>query len=267
MAKVAYRRIEAVGPAFWALLCRRRMAEYGTTEEQLAEIAVKAHQLGKHNDNARFRQEFTVADVLGSNLVSDPLRLYEICPVSDGAAAAVAVEVQRHVRAPDGRQQAPDPLLRIRVGACVTLDHHGHALPGRHVRRGLHQRHHRGEALLRAVLRLGPDAQERGAEGRSEAAAAGSTIADAGLHLQRACPGFDRTRFEALANDGLSALELKARVHHLCAALEATLPDDFAVAASIGTVRAADPTAADVCRRRQGRGRRRRPGDRSGRSR
>lgn len=77
------------GPAFWALLCRRRMAEFGTTEEQLAGIAVKAHQIGKHNDNARFRQEFSVADVLGSNMVSDPLRLYEICPVSDGAAAAV----------------------------------------------------------------------------------------------------------------------------------------------------------------------------------
>lgn len=77
------------GPAFWALLCRQRMAEYGTTETQLAQIAVKAHQLGKHNDNARFRQEFSVEDVLGSNMVSDPLRLYEICPVSDGAAAAV----------------------------------------------------------------------------------------------------------------------------------------------------------------------------------
>jgi len=77
------------GPAFWALLCRQRMAEHGTTEEQLAKIAVKAHQLGKHNENARFRQEFTLEDVLGSNLVSDPLRLYEICPVSDGAAAAV----------------------------------------------------------------------------------------------------------------------------------------------------------------------------------
>ncbi|MFN8103636.1 MAG: transporter [Acidimicrobiia bacterium] len=77
------------GPAFWALLCRHRMAEYGTTETQLAQIAVKAHQIGKHNEHARFRQEFSLEDVLGSNMVSDPLRLYEICPVSDGAAAAV----------------------------------------------------------------------------------------------------------------------------------------------------------------------------------
>ncbi len=50
-------------------------------------IAVKAHRVGTHNPNARFRQEFTIEDVLRSAMVSDPLRLYEICPVSDGAAA------------------------------------------------------------------------------------------------------------------------------------------------------------------------------------
>src|SRR3990172_10249765 len=77
------------GPAFWATLCRRRMKDYGTTEEQLAKVAVKAHQVGKHNANARFRQEFTLEQVLKSNVVSYPLRLYEICPVSDGAAAVI----------------------------------------------------------------------------------------------------------------------------------------------------------------------------------
>lgn len=92
------------GPAFWALLARRRMAEFGTTEEQLAKIAVKAHQIGKHNDNARFRQEFTVEDVLGSALVSDPLRLYEICPVSDGAAAAVICSAEK------ARRLTTDPV-------------------------------------------------------------------------------------------------------------------------------------------------------------
>ncbi len=77
------------GPAFWAVMCRRRMAEYGTTEEQLAKIAVKAHKNSVHNPYARFRKEFTLEEVLASPLVSYPLRLYEICPVSDGAAAVV----------------------------------------------------------------------------------------------------------------------------------------------------------------------------------
>lgn len=52
-------------------------------------------------------------------------------------------------------------------------------------------------------------------------------------HLQRAWPAFDGARFEALGTDGLEALELKARAQHLCAALEATLPADFATAASV----------------------------------
>lgn len=77
------------GPAFWGFLCRQRMEEYGTTEQQLAQIAVKSHKNAIHNPNARFRKEFTLEDVLNSPMVSYPLRLYEICPVSDGAAAVV----------------------------------------------------------------------------------------------------------------------------------------------------------------------------------
>ncbi|MGE0582039.1 MAG: DNA alkylation repair protein [Steroidobacteraceae bacterium] len=61
-------------------------------------------------------------------------------------------------------------------------------------------------------------------------------------HLARAWPRFDGRRFEALALDGLETLELKARAQHLCAALEATLPDDFdaacrAIEASLAPVR------------------------------
>lgn len=77
------------GPGFWAQLTRRRMADFGTTEEDLAQVCVKAHQVGTHNENARFRQLFSLEDVLKSNMVSYPLRLFEICPVSDGAAAVV----------------------------------------------------------------------------------------------------------------------------------------------------------------------------------
>jgi acetyl-CoA acetyltransferase len=82
------------GPGFWAILCRQRMAQYGTTEEDLAAIAVKAHKLGAQNEYARFRNEFTMDQVLNSAMVNFPLRLYEICPVSDGAAAVVLCSPQ-----------------------------------------------------------------------------------------------------------------------------------------------------------------------------
>jgi len=91
------------GPAFWAMLARRRMEEYGTTEEQFAKIAVKAHRNSVHNPNARFRREFSLEEVLRSQIVCHPLRLFEICPVNDGAAATVLCSAEfarRHTTHP-----------------------------------------------------------------------------------------------------------------------------------------------------------------------
>jgi 3-methyladenine DNA glycosylase AlkC len=72
-----------------------------------------------------------------------------------------------------------------------------------------------------------------------------SLVRGAARHLRRAWPGFDARRFEALALDGLDALELKARAMQLCAALEATLPDDFAQAADIIEAALAPPLDGD----------------------
>jgi acetyl-CoA acetyltransferase len=102
------------GPAFWALLCRQRMAEFGTTEEQLAKIAVKAHEVAVHNEYARFRKKFTLEQVLGSNMVSDPLRLFEICPVSDGAAAAIICSAEK------ARQLTQNPVW-VAGSAVATM--------------------------------------------------------------------------------------------------------------------------------------------------
>jgi len=92
------------GPAFWALLCQRRMHDHGTTEKQLAEIVVKARNNAAHNPNARFRQPTTVEEVLKSKVVSYPLRLFEICPVSDGAAAVVICSAEK------ARQRTSKPI-------------------------------------------------------------------------------------------------------------------------------------------------------------
>ena len=72
--------------------------------------------------------------------------------------------------------------------------------------------------------------------------------------LQRAWPAFDGERFVALACDGLEALELKARAMHVCTALEATLPADFAAAADVieAALAPAEPADADLRLRRSG---------------
>jgi hypothetical protein len=54
------------------------------------------------------------------------------------------------------------------------------------------------------------------------------TVDSAARQLSRTCPGFEVPRFRRLASQGLEALEFKARAQHVCSALEATLPADFA---------------------------------------
>lgn len=79
----------ATNPAYWALEARRRMHEFGTSEHTLAKVSVLMHHNAVANPRARYRSECTVEQVLGSPVVSDPLRLLEICAVSDGAAAVI----------------------------------------------------------------------------------------------------------------------------------------------------------------------------------
>ena len=89
---VDYIRWKAIGipnPGYWALEVTRRMEDFGTTEEHLAKVAVKAHDVGAKNPVARYKKGFSLEEVLQSPLVNYPLRLYEICAESDGAAAAI----------------------------------------------------------------------------------------------------------------------------------------------------------------------------------
>ena len=72
------------------------------------------------------------------------------------------------------------------------------------------------------------------------------TVAQAGQHLQRVWPAFDRSRFESLATTGLETLELKARAMLLADALEATLPEDFAQATDVIEASLAPPMALDA---------------------
>lgn len=76
-------------PGLYALIARLHMERYGTTREQLAQVAVKNHYNGARNPTAQFRKEITVEDVLNSSLVADPLRLFDCSPITDGAAAVI----------------------------------------------------------------------------------------------------------------------------------------------------------------------------------
>lgn len=79
----------ATFPGLYALLARAHMREYGTTEEQLAAVAVKNHFHASLNPHAQFHSVITREQVLRSSVIADPLKLLDCSPISDGAAALV----------------------------------------------------------------------------------------------------------------------------------------------------------------------------------
>ncbi|MBK1779675.1 thiolase [Advenella sp. WQ 585] len=79
----------------YALAANRHMHQYGTTRENLAEVAVAARKWAQLNPEASMRDPLSIEDVLNSKMVSDPLTVRDCCLVSDGAGAYVLVRADR----------------------------------------------------------------------------------------------------------------------------------------------------------------------------
>ena len=76
-------------PGLYAMIARLHMHRYGTTSEQLAEVAVKNHRNGSLNPIAQYKNIITVDNVLNSTMVADPLHIFDCSPITDGASALV----------------------------------------------------------------------------------------------------------------------------------------------------------------------------------
>ncbi len=75
--------------AKYAMAARRHMIEYGTTVDQLAEVAVAAHEWAAMNPNAFERDRITVADVAAAPMLADPFTSKHVCLRTDGGGAVV----------------------------------------------------------------------------------------------------------------------------------------------------------------------------------
>ncbi|MBF6454595.1 lipid-transfer protein [Nocardia cyriacigeorgica] len=104
----------ATNPIYFALYARRRMALHGATLDDFAAVKVKNARHGLNNPYARYRKEVSAEEVAASAIVSDPLRLLDICATSDGGAALVLTSME-YAR----RHGATDPV-RIRALSTVT---------------------------------------------------------------------------------------------------------------------------------------------------
>jgi acetyl-CoA acetyltransferase len=94
----------------YALAACRHMHQYGTTSEQLAEIAVAARQWARLNPRAWIRDPLTVQDVLASRMVSDPLHKLDCCLITDGGGAVIITNQER------ARDAAKKPVRIIGAG-------------------------------------------------------------------------------------------------------------------------------------------------------
>ncbi len=79
----------ATEPALHAMIAKMHMAEFGTTREQLAHVAVKNHAHGANNPRAQFQRAIQRDMVLNAPAVAEPLGMFDCAPLSDGAACVV----------------------------------------------------------------------------------------------------------------------------------------------------------------------------------
>ncbi|MCR9093995.1 MAG: acetyl-CoA acetyltransferase [bacterium] len=98
----------------YAMVAHRHMHEYGTTSEQLADIAVSTRHHASLNPHAKMQNPITRADVLESRVIADPLHLLDCCIISDGGGAVIVTSLER---AKDLRQK---PVVVRGTGESVA---------------------------------------------------------------------------------------------------------------------------------------------------
>lgn len=103
------------GPAIlFAMAAKQHMKTYGTTEEQLARVSFKNRRNGAKNPNAHFTKETTMEKILSAKPVVPPLKLFDCCPLTDGAAAVVLASEEK------AKEFTDKPVYIIGAGQAST---------------------------------------------------------------------------------------------------------------------------------------------------
>lgn len=82
-------------PAYYALFAKRHMHEFGTTRENLVQVAIKNHYYGARNPLALFQKEITMEKALASEEIATPFHVYDCCANADGAACVILASEAR----------------------------------------------------------------------------------------------------------------------------------------------------------------------------
>lgn len=98
----------------FAMRTRRRMHDFGSTIEQLAQVAVKNRRHAALNPFAQLRKPMTLEDVLQARMIADPLTVPHCCPLGDGGAAAILMNEA------GARRRGIGPLITVEASAFRT---------------------------------------------------------------------------------------------------------------------------------------------------
>jgi acetyl-CoA C-acetyltransferase len=104
----------ATFPGLYAVIARAHMEKYGTTEEQIADVAVKSHHNGSLNPHAQYPFEVSREQVLTSTMVAEPLRILHCSGITDGAAAAILVPLEM------AKSLRKDPIIKVAGSGHAT---------------------------------------------------------------------------------------------------------------------------------------------------
>jgi acetyl-CoA acetyltransferase len=102
-----------------AMITKRHQIDYGTNEDQFAEVAVAFRQHAMRNPNAVMQQPMTIQDHHDSRMISDPLRLFDCNIETDGACAMIVTTAER-------ARDLAQPAVLIHAGAMAAGSHHMH---------------------------------------------------------------------------------------------------------------------------------------------
>ena len=100
-------------PGYYALMAQAHMAEYGTTERQMAMVAVKNHYYGARNPYAHIQKEIDVEKAVNAFTVAHPLKLYDCSLITDGAAAVLLASEDR------AKVISPKPVWMVGLGLAT----------------------------------------------------------------------------------------------------------------------------------------------------
>lgn len=115
-------------PGLYALMATAHMNAYGTTERQLAAVAVKNHYHGSMNPKAQMQKEITIETALSSRMVAWPLKLYDCSLITDGASCLILTKPELAHRFTDtpvhiiGSGQASDTIGLYERKSLTSLE-------------------------------------------------------------------------------------------------------------------------------------------------